>query len=88
MTEGSSWSDDEAEEFAASLDYTASALEVHNSSEADSGGRRGGSVAGHQVIDRSRIDGHRRLFADYFVDPSVYDHTYFHRRYPFSPIFF
>ena len=86
MTEGSSRShrisesDDEAEEFGDLMEFTASALEVHNSIEAGSGGRRGGSVVGHQVIDRSRIDGHRRLFADYFADPPVYDHTYFRRR--------
>ena len=87
MTEGSAQSDDEAEEFGASLEFTASALEVLNSSEADSRIRRHGAVIGHQVIDRSRIDGHRRLFADYFADPPVYDHTYFRRRYPFSLIF-
>ena len=56
MTEGSSCShgiresDDEVEEFDASLEFTASALEVHNCIEADSGGRRGGSVVGHQVV--------------------------------------
>ena len=39
-----------------------------------------GSVDGHQVINRNREAGHKRLLADYFVDHPVYDDTFFRRR--------
>ena len=41
---------------------------------------RRGSVHGHQVVHRSRAEGHARLYADYFADNPVYDHRFFRRR--------
>ena len=44
----------------------------------------GGSIMGHRTIHRGRIEGHERLFHDYFVHPSVYGARLFRRRYDSS----
>ena len=43
--------------------------------------RHRGSVDGHQVVERNRVEGNIRLYRDYFADPPVYDQRYFRRRY-------
>ena len=42
--------------------------------------RRIGSVVGRQTVHRERLDGHERLFRDYFADPPVYGPRFFRRR--------
>ncbi|XP_062186058.1 uncharacterized protein LOC133889624 [Phragmites australis] len=41
----------------------------------------GGSVPGRKRIDRFRLEGHMRLFNDYFIDPPVYPDYVFRRRF-------
>ncbi|KAF8393073.1 hypothetical protein HHK36_021314 [Tetracentron sinense] len=43
--------------------------------------RRHGSVQGHRVIWRDRVQGHERLFHDYFVEKPVYPPILFRRRF-------
>ena len=43
--------------------------------------RYGGSVPGHQVLNRDRQGGHARLYQDYFSDAPTYGPTFFRRRY-------
>lgn len=40
-----------------------------------------GSVQGHAVIDRDRLEGHNRLFQDYFADQPTYPPNLFRRRF-------
>ncbi|OEL18978.1 hypothetical protein BAE44_0020002, partial [Dichanthelium oligosanthes] len=41
---------------------------------------RRGSVVRRQTVPRDRYSGHRRLKADYFDDPPVYNGNIFRRR--------
>ncbi|OEL24751.1 hypothetical protein BAE44_0014227 [Dichanthelium oligosanthes] len=41
---------------------------------------RRGSVVGRQMVQRDKYSGHRRLTADYFDDPPVYNDNIFRRR--------
>ncbi|KAF8395268.1 hypothetical protein HHK36_019210 [Tetracentron sinense] len=43
--------------------------------------RRRGSVQGHRVIWRDRVQGHERLFHDYFAEKPVYPPILFRRRF-------
>ncbi|XP_012828553.1 PREDICTED: uncharacterized protein LOC105949785 [Erythranthe guttata] len=43
--------------------------------------RRRGSVRGRRVIHRNRVEGHNRLYRDYFADNPVYHDVYFRRRF-------
>ncbi|XP_019157751.1 PREDICTED: uncharacterized protein LOC109154407 [Ipomoea nil] len=49
-----------------------------------SNSRHGGSVPGHRVIHRDRVDGDRRLWADYFSENPKYNETMFRRRFRMS----
>ncbi|KAL7150689.1 hypothetical protein ABFS83_05G131300 [Erythranthe nasuta] len=42
---------------------------------------RRGSVPGRRVIHRNRVEGHNRLYRDYFADNPVYHDVYFRRRF-------
>ncbi|XP_062190022.1 uncharacterized protein LOC133893066 [Phragmites australis] len=44
----------------------------HADGEASHRGPWGGSVPGHRRIHRNRLEGHNRLYNDYFADPTVY----------------
>ncbi|XP_062162007.1 uncharacterized protein LOC133869045 [Alnus glutinosa] len=46
-----------------------------------SSSRRGGSVPGRMFIDRNSLQGHLRLFLDYFADSPVYPPKIFRRRF-------
>ena len=52
----------------------------HADIEASHRGPWGGSVPGHRRIHRNRMEGHNRLYNDYFADASVYPDYIFHRR--------
>ncbi|OEL20124.1 hypothetical protein BAE44_0018857 [Dichanthelium oligosanthes] len=39
-----------------------------------------GSVVRYQTVPRDRYSGHRRLMADYFDDPPIYNDNIFCRR--------
>jgi hypothetical protein len=56
---------------------TVSAL---HESEASQRGPWGGSVPGCRRIERNRLEGHHRLFNDYFADHPVYPDYIFRRR--------
>ncbi|XP_062193599.1 uncharacterized protein LOC133897015 [Phragmites australis] len=56
---------------------TVSAL---HESEASQRGPWGGSVPGRRRIERNRLEGHHRLFNDYFADHPVYPDYIFRRR--------
>lgn len=43
--------------------------------------RRRGSIQGHAVIDRDRVEGHNILFRQYFADPPTFPPKYFRRRF-------
>ncbi|XP_062213754.1 uncharacterized protein LOC133914736 [Phragmites australis] len=53
----------------------------HADVEASRRGPWGGSVPGHRRIHRNRMEGHNRLYNDYFVDSSVYPDYIFRRRF-------
>jgi hypothetical protein len=46
-----------------------------------SSSRRGGSVPGRMFIDHDSLQGHQRLFLDYFADSPVYPPKIFRRRF-------
>ena len=49
--------------------------------------RHRGSVPGHRMINRDRVEGHERLYCDYFATPCVYE-SFFQRRFRMSrPLF-
>ena len=39
--------------------------------------RRRGSVQGHTTIRRGRVEGHERLYNDYFAENPVYTNAHF-----------
>ena len=42
--------------------------------------RHRGSVPGHRMVNRDRVEGHERLYRDYFAIPCVYE-SFFRRRF-------
>ena len=49
--------------------------------------RHRGSVPGHRMVNRDRVEGHEKLYHDYFATPSVYE-SFFRRRFRMSrPLF-
>ena len=49
--------------------------------------RHRGSVLGHRMVNRDRVEGHERLYRDYFATPCVYE-SFFRRRFRMSrPLF-
>ena len=52
----------------------------HADEEASQRGPWGGSVPGHRRVNRNRLEGHNRLYNDYFADPAVYPDYIFRRR--------
>ena len=49
--------------------------------------RHRGSVSGHRMINRDRVEGHERLYCDYFATLCVYE-SFFQRRFRMSrPLF-
>ena len=49
--------------------------------------RHRGSVPGHIMVNRDRVEGHERLYRDYFATPCVYE-SFFRRRFRMSrPLF-
>ena len=71
----SSSSDDDGEFIVAAANLARKQYQVVNAP------RPGGSVPGHQIINRDRQEGHWRLFRDYFSDDSTYDPTFFRCRF-------
>ena len=45
--------------------------------------RHCGSVPGHRMVNRDRVEGHERLYRDYFATPYVYE-SFFRRRFRMS----
>ena len=43
--------------------------------------RRRGSIPGHVIIDRGRVEGHKRLYQDYFSENPVFPNHLFRRRF-------
>ncbi|XP_062198867.1 uncharacterized protein LOC133901538 [Phragmites australis] len=60
--------------------FLATVTAVHESS-ATQRGAWGGSVLGRRRIQRNRLEGHQRLFNDYFADPPVYPDYIFRCRF-------
>ena len=49
--------------------------------------RHRGSVPGHRMVNRDRVEGHEKLYRDYFATPCVYE-SFFRRRFRMShPLF-
>ena len=49
--------------------------------------RHRGSVLGHKMVNRDRVEGHERLYRDYFATSCVYE-SFFRRRFRMSrPLF-
>ena len=49
----------------------------------------GGSILNHRTINRHRLDGHNRLYHDYFAENSIYPEHVFCRRFRMrKPLFF
>ena len=49
--------------------------------------RHCGSVPGHKMVNRDRVEGHERLYRDYFATPCMYE-SFFRRRFRMSrPLF-
>lgn len=69
-------SSDDDEEFI----FTAAQL-IHQQYMNDQREKHGGSVFGHQVVDRNRLAGHQRLYNDYFSEEPTYGPIYFRRRF-------
>ena len=61
-------------------EYGAAVVVAEQFAEQELTGRRGGSVYGRQTVYRGRLEGHARLYADYFVDNPVYGEETFRRR--------
>ncbi|XP_074377458.1 uncharacterized protein LOC141718979 [Apium graveolens] len=53
----------------------------HQRQGADSSPHQGGSIMNHRMIDRSREQGHARLYRDYFSDTPSYTETQLRRRF-------
>ena len=45
--------------------------------------RHRGSVPSHKMVNRDRVEGHERLYCDYFATPCVYK-SFFRRRFRMS----
>ncbi|XP_062230181.1 uncharacterized protein LOC133927809 [Phragmites australis] len=60
--------------------FLATVTAFHESSVTQRGAW-GGSVPGRRRIQRNRLEGHQRLFNDYFADPPVYPDYIFRRRF-------
>lgn len=57
-------------------------LEEYEHEESESQNRRyRGSVPGRRVINRNRVEGHNRLYQDYFSENPTYSKEYFRRRF-------
>ena len=49
--------------------------------------RHRGSIPGHRMVNRDRVEDHERLYCDYFATPCVYE-SFFQRRFRMSrPLF-
>ena len=49
--------------------------------------RHRGSVSGHRMVNRDRVEGHESFYHDYFATPCVYE-SFFRRRFQMSrPLF-
>lgn len=46
--------------------------------------RPGGSIPGHQVIQRDRVGADQKIFEDYFAENPNYNDAQFHRRFRMS----
>ncbi|XP_074355895.1 uncharacterized protein LOC141695556 [Apium graveolens] len=71
----------EEEEHEARIRMSAAYLHHQQQQGADSSPRHGGSTMNHRVIDRSREEGHARLYRDYFCDTPTYTEAQFRRRF-------
>ena len=60
---------------------TTCAIEMNKLNSEESSGVRRGSIQGHSVILRNRVQGHERLYRDYFVEPPIYPLNLFRRRF-------
>ncbi len=61
--------------------FFATAQIVHSYWHSVNAPRHGGSVMGHEVIDRNREARHLRLYQDYFSDNPTYGPVLFRRRF-------
>ena len=60
---------------------TTCAIEMNKLNSEESSGHRHGSIQGHSVIFRNRVQGHERLYRDYFAEPPIYPLNLFRRRF-------
>ena len=60
---------------------TTCAIEMNKLNSEESSGVRRGFVQGHSIIFRNRVQGHERLYRDYFAEPPIYPLNLFRRRF-------
>ena len=60
---------------------TTCAIEMNKLNSEESSGVRRGSIQGHSVIFHNRVQGHERLYRDYFAEPPIYPLNLFRRRF-------
>ena len=67
---------------------TTCAIEMNKLNSEESSGVRCGSIQGHSVILRNRVQGHERLYRDYFAEPPIYPLNLFRRRFRMNQTLF
>ena len=72
--------DDVDEEYEESL---LAQIEEEEERLANKSSRRGhrGSIKGHAIVERDSVEGHERLYCDYFANPPKYGARLFRRRF-------
>ena len=60
---------------------TTCAIEMNKLNSEESSGVRRDSIQGHSIILRNRVQGHERLYRDYFAEPPIYPLNLFRRRF-------
>ena len=67
----------------------AAAAVEHATQSTNYDAHHGGSILNHRTINRHRLDGHNRLYQDYFAENSIYSEHVFRRRFRMRrPLFF
>ena len=66
---------------------TTYAIEMNKLNSEESSDHCRGSIQGHSVIFRNRVQGHKRLYRDYFAEPPIYPLNLFQRRFRMNQTF-
>ena len=67
---------------------TICAIEMNKLNSEESSSVRRGSIQGHSVIFRNRVQEHESLYCDYFAEPPIYPPNLFRRRFRMNSTLF